>query len=118
MTEQCTLNVFFCNTYAYAAFLARVESAIADKALAVRCERSPARLTAPWAARQGWAIMVLANTTAMRSEAERLIPALADEAREAGLMTTRGEILATVMDIRRVLTDGFVDRCAAGSLAG
>ena len=109
MADLSTVHLFFNNADAYAMFLARVEAAIVEKAIAVRGEAEPAPVTGAWAARQAWAVSVFASTDSLQARARAMLPALAVKANDAGLIDDDGFVDATDTQIRVSIDDDFVD---------
>ena len=109
MADLSTVHLFFNNADAYSAFLARVETAIVEKAVELRGEAEPSPVTGAWAARQAWAVSVFANTASLQARARAMLPAMAVKANDADLIDDNGEIDATDAQIRATITDAFVD---------
>ena len=97
---------------AYAAFLRRVSVAVLKKAAALRDETPPDPVTAPWAARQQWALQVLAGHANPRLQATRMLPGLVVIANDAGYLDDGDLSDVTDNQIIIALDDAFVDRYA------
>lgn len=109
MADLSTVHLFFDNADAYSAFLARVETAIVEKAIDVRGEVAPDPVTGKWAARQAWAVSVFANTASLQAQARRMLPALAVKANDSELIDENGEIDVTDAQIRSTIDSDLVD---------
>jgi len=100
---------FFENADEYSTFLARVEAAIVEKAIAIRAEDTPETITLKWRARQQWAVSVLSGAARVNAVASAMLPALTNKANKAGLLNETGVIDATDEQILATITDDFID---------
>jgi hypothetical protein len=110
MTQSlATVRLFLDNADAYAAFLARLEAVIVDKAIDLLSETSPSPVTPEWAARQNWAVGVLLGPPAIAARAKAMLPTLVVKANDAGLIDGEGNINVTDTQIRDTIDDEFID---------
>jgi hypothetical protein len=105
MPELADVQTFWQNADAHAAFLHRVAAAIVERAVAIRQEDPPDPVTAQWRARQQWARSALSGADGALAKARQMLPALAVEANDSGLLSETGEVDAADAQIRNIVGD-------------
>jgi hypothetical protein len=104
-----TVELFFRNADAHAAFLARVTARLVEWAIAAREAEPPDPVTGAYAARQDFACQVLRGKDAALAKGRAILPALAIKANDAGLIDEDGTITATDAQILNTIDDAFID---------
>jgi hypothetical protein len=107
--SYATVQLFFSNADAHAAFLARVTARLVEWAVAAREAAPPDPVTPAYTARMTFARSVLGGKDAAIAKARVLLPALAIRANAAGLIDEDGNITATDTQIQATVDDAFVD---------
>ena len=106
--SYATVETFFSNRDAHAAFLARVAARLVEWAVVER-EAIPPAPTALEVARQQFAVAVLSGVDGAMGQARRLLPELAIKANAAGLIDANGNITATDAQIAATVVDALID---------
>lgn len=101
--------LFFQNADAYSAFRNRLAAALVNYARQERGDTPPDPVTYTWEARQNFCLLILNGKDGAFAIADRMMPALAVVANEAGKIDSSGNITVTDGEIDSFLTDNRID---------
>jgi hypothetical protein len=104
-----TVQLFFSNADAHAAFLSRVTARLVEWAIAAREAAPPDPVTEAYAARMNFANAILAGQAGAVAKGRAILPALAVKANAADLIDEDGYITATDAQILATVDDAFID---------